>query len=131
MAKKKKKRNNGFSRELPEKFVERLSIIFGQSRFREIERTFVARPTTFRINTINATPSEVFSRLFEEGFKVQKVLWCKDAYILSNKSKISKLANGTEKNIAKSNILNSKFVPATLPTLSATMLNNKSIPNEK
>lgn len=87
MTKKKKKGGKGFARELPEKFVERLSAIFGQARFREIEKTFVARPTTFRINLIRATAHEVLPRLSEEGFKVQKVLWCKDAYILCNKTK--------------------------------------------
>lgn len=87
MAKKKKKGNKGFSRELPEKFVERLSSIFGTARFREIEKTFVSRPTTFRINTIKSTSGEVLPLLSSAGFKVQKIQWYKDAYILLNKSK--------------------------------------------
>ena len=87
MAKKKKKGGNAFKKELPEKFVERLSAIFGVSRFREIEKTFTTRPTTFRVNTLKSTVSEVLSELSQQGFKVQKVMWLANAYILLNKSK--------------------------------------------
>ena len=87
MAKKKKKGGNAFKKELPEKFVERLSAIFGVSRFREIEKTFTTRPTTFRVNTLKSTASEVLSELSQQGFKVQKVMWLANAYILLNKSK--------------------------------------------
>ena len=64
-----------------------MSAIFGVSRFREIEKTFVTRPTTFRVNTLKSTASEVLSELSQQGFKVQKVMWLANAYILLNKSK--------------------------------------------
>ena len=41
---------------IPEKFLERLTDIVGPSLYREIENTFVERPTTFRI--ILSKPSE-------------------------------------------------------------------------
>lgn len=88
MAKKKKKGGkNGFRKELPEKFIERASLIFGASRFREIEKTFVGRPTTFRINTLKSTSAEVLPILSQNGFKVQKIGWYPNAFVLLNKSK--------------------------------------------
>ncbi len=88
MKKRKKKGGaHGFSRELPEQFVERLSTIFGLSRFREIERTFVSRPTTFRVNTLKATSDQVIPLLSSAGFKFQKIQWYPHAFILLNKSK--------------------------------------------
>ncbi len=88
MAKKKKKGGkNGFRKELPEKFIERASLIFGASRFREIEKTFVGRPTTFRINTLKSSSTEVLPILSENGFKVQKIAWYPGAFVLLNKSK--------------------------------------------
>ncbi len=88
MAKKKKKGGkNVFRKELPEKFIERASLIFGASRFREIEKTFVGRPTTFRINTLKSTSEEVLPILSQHGFKVQKIGWYPGAFVLLNKSK--------------------------------------------
>jgi 16S rRNA C967 or C1407 C5-methylase (RsmB/RsmF family) len=88
MAKKKKKGGkNGFRKELPEKFIERASLIFGASRFREIEKTFVGRPTTFRINSLKSNSLEVLPILSQHGFKVQKISWCPGAFVLLNKSK--------------------------------------------
>ncbi len=87
MAKKKKKHSHGVRKELPEKFVERMTALFGLSRFREIEKTFVGRPTTFRINRLKASSTEVIPFLSSHGFKVQKIAWYPDAYVLLNKSK--------------------------------------------
>ncbi len=84
---KKKKGGKGFSKELPEKFVDRAKELFGLSRFHEIERTFTTRPTTFRINTLKSNQAEVLAQLSQHGFKVQKVVWLSGAYILLNKSK--------------------------------------------
>ncbi len=87
MAKKKKKGGKGFRKELPEKFVERLSSIMGQSRFREIEKTFIGRPTTFRVNALKSSSEEVLPLLSAAGFKVQKIGWSPGAFVLLHKSK--------------------------------------------
>ncbi len=85
--KRKKKGKNGFRKDLPEKFIERASLIFGVSRFREIEKTFVGRPTTFRINSLKSNSAEVLPILSQNGFKVQKIAWYPGAFVLLNKSK--------------------------------------------
>lgn len=85
--KRKKKGKKGFRKDLPEKFIERASLIFGVSRFREIEKTFVGRPTTFRINSLKSTSTEVLPILSQNGFKVQKISWYPGAFVLLNKSK--------------------------------------------
>jgi len=88
MAKKKKsKGGKGYRKEFPEKFDIRAEQIFGTSLFREMKKTFVERPTTFRINTLRATSAQVLSTLREAGFKVSRVPWYADAFVLDNKSK--------------------------------------------
>ncbi|MBI4427442.1 MAG: RsmB/NOP family class I SAM-dependent RNA methyltransferase [Candidatus Magasanikbacteria bacterium] len=74
-------------RSLPEKFLERLTEMFGVSLFREIEKTFVERSTTFRVNTLKSPHHIITTSLVERGFKIRQVSWYKDAFILLNKSK--------------------------------------------
>lgn len=90
---------------LPEEFLSRLAEIAGHSLFGEIQKTFVERPTTFRVNTIKtfqpkADPclpdrqahraekhKNIKTILEEKGFKLKQVSWYKDAFVLMNKSK--------------------------------------------
>src|SRR3990167_6989622 len=72
---------------LPEKFLERLTTMVGPSLFREIEKTFVERPTTFRVNRVKTQQHFNTATLQHVGFKIRKVPWYKDAFILLNKSK--------------------------------------------
>ncbi len=83
MAKQKKGAKTG----IPERFLERLEEIFGASLSVQIRKTFVERPTTFRVNTIKSSKEIVLPNLREHGFQVEKVLWYKDAFILKNKCK--------------------------------------------
>lgn len=70
--------------------MDRLTEIFGQSFVSQIEKTFVERPTTFRVNTLRARRDEVLEVLQQEGFKVRRVPWYGDAFILENR-KLSEL----------------------------------------
>ncbi len=72
---------------LPSEFLERLGEMFGASLARDLDRTFVGRPTTFRVNTLKADRAAVLEDLKNAGFKAQQVLWYKDAFILTNKTK--------------------------------------------
>lgn len=72
---------------LPVKFFERLTEIVGQSLFYQIAKTFIERPTTFRVNSIKALKHEIIKALDDGGFKVKNVPWYSDAFILQNKSK--------------------------------------------
>lgn len=87
MAKKKKK----LGKELPPHFLERLTDIVGPSLFAEMKRTFVQRPTTFRVNTLKTQTHEntknTKTTLIEQGFKLKPVAWYRDAFVLDNKSK--------------------------------------------
>ncbi|PIZ94970.1 MAG: hypothetical protein COX80_05210, partial [Candidatus Magasanikbacteria bacterium CG_4_10_14_0_2_um_filter_33_14] len=71
---------------LPEKLLERLDLIFGKSNTQKILATFKARPTTFRVNTLKNDRVEVLQILQQKGFKVKRVPWLADAFILENKS---------------------------------------------
>lgn len=107
----KKKKQGLKSGVLPELFVERMKALFGSSAL-QIEKTFVERPTTFRINTLKeealvsgekknipyeagqvldyglkTRKESVRSELSELGFKMNSVVWKKDAFVLQNKSK--------------------------------------------
>lgn len=73
--------------EIPEEFFSRLKDITGQALFRDVRSTFVERPTTFRVNTIKASREDIRKSLELQGFKLLQVSWCKDAFILRNKSK--------------------------------------------
>jgi len=72
---------------LPENFLERLTDIVGPSLFREIEKTFVERPTTFRVNIIKAKREDIVEHLNSNGFKIRQIPWYKDAFVLLNKTK--------------------------------------------
>lgn len=85
MAKKKKKKV--LPKELPAKFVDRLERLVGTSRMAEVRKTFVDKPTTFRVNTLKAKKADIDEVLKREGFKTERVSWYGDAYILRNKSK--------------------------------------------
>lgn len=86
MAKKKRKLKT-LPKELPQKFVQRTIEIVGEPEWREIHKTFVDKPTTFRVNTLKSTRDEVKAFLQEHGFKVRLVPWYGDAFILENKTK--------------------------------------------
>lgn len=75
---------------LPQSFLDRLAEIFGQSFVSTLEKTFIERPTTFRVNTLKAKRDEVLEVLQQEGFKVRRVPWFGDAFILENR-KLSEL----------------------------------------
>lgn len=71
---------------LPAAFLNRLPDIFGTYYAREIQKTFIERPTTFRANTLKSTRLQIIAELQAAGFKVNNVSWYKDAFILKNKS---------------------------------------------
>jgi 16S rRNA (cytosine1407-C5)-methyltransferase len=71
---------------LAEKFIDRLEIIFGKYNSQKILSTFKKRPTTFRINTLKAKKIEILKLLQEKGFKIKRVSYYSDAFILENKS---------------------------------------------
>ena len=85
--KKKRKKSKSLPKGLPEKFLTRLETIVGTSLFSEIRKTFVDKPTTFRVNTIKTNRDAVLEELKREGFKVKRVSWYADAFILENKTK--------------------------------------------
>ena len=99
MSKKKKGGGIRYEHGIPEAFLLRVKEMFGQSVFSEVEKTFVMRPTTLRINGIKSQKhqntetqkhfvvDDVKEVLNNDGFKLQQVPWYKDAYILENKTK--------------------------------------------
>lgn len=85
-------------RGLPQPFLDRLAEIFGPSQVAPLEKTFIERPTTFRVNTLKAKREDVLEVLQQEGFKLRRVPWFGDAFILENRklSELQKLSLYTE-----------------------------------
>lgn len=72
---------------LPEKFVERLELLYPERELRGVLESFENQPvTSFRVNTLRAKTNEVKKQLEENGFELQEVTWYKDAFIVKNKS---------------------------------------------
>ncbi len=77
-----KKQSHG----MPEDFLEKLTEMFGISLVSQLKSTFVERPTTFRINTLKGKKSQILEILQQHGFKIERVSWYKDAFILKSKT---------------------------------------------
>ncbi len=68
---------------LPSEFLERLRKIIPSQKWDEIANTFTEpRPTTFRVNTLKAQPRIVREKLEHQSFRLEKVGWYPDAFIL-------------------------------------------------
>ena len=68
---------------LPAEFLERLRKIVPPQKWNEIANTFTElKPTTFRVNTLKAKSEMVRERLEHLGFRLEKVSWYPDAFIL-------------------------------------------------
>ncbi len=72
---------------IPEEFVEKLSLMFGEALSQSIITTLERKPTTFRINNLLSNREEVLSELKMGGFEIEEVSWYRDAFVLKNKSK--------------------------------------------
>jgi len=68
-------------------FLDRLATMYDQSIFDDIIKTFVTRPTTFRVNTLLSTRQTILDILKQQGFKIKMIPWYTDAFILENKTK--------------------------------------------
>ena len=72
---------------LPEQFLRRLTGIAGQSAYQAVGRTFVERPTTFRVNTLRSARQEAAQALGDAGFRIREIPWYQGAFVLLNKTK--------------------------------------------
>ncbi|MCM8799053.1 MAG: RsmB/NOP family class I SAM-dependent RNA methyltransferase, partial [Candidatus Omnitrophica bacterium] len=63
-------------------------IIFPPSQFPQLMDTFTEKkPTTFRINSLKIGLQEAEKELKQNGFKIERVYWYKEAFILRNAGK--------------------------------------------
>jgi NOL1/NOP2/sun family putative RNA methylase len=70
-------------RHLPEAFELKLRKIIPANQWDRVLRSFSGeRPTTFRVNTLKTDFSSLKQRLEPQGFKMENVVWYKDAFIL-------------------------------------------------
>ncbi len=68
---------------LPSVFLEKLKRIIPVQKWDEVANTFTeVKPTTFRINTLKASPDVLRERLEHLGFRLEKVSWYPEAFIL-------------------------------------------------
>ncbi len=87
MLKRHKKKSQVLLTHIPQAFLDRLREMFGDAEAEELQKTFVEKPTTFRINSFRASEQEVLDVLTEQGFVLDSVPWQQGAYILRNKEK--------------------------------------------
>ena len=73
-------------RRIPEDFLEKLTEMFGNSVVSQLKSTFVERPTTFRINNLKGKKEQILETLQQHGFKIERVSWNKEAFILKSKT---------------------------------------------
>lgn len=71
---------------MPEDFLEKLTQMFGNSVVNQLKSTFVERPTTFRINNLKGKKEQILEILQQHGFKIERVSWNKEAFILKSKT---------------------------------------------
>ena len=68
---------------LPEFFLERFKKIIPPQKWDEAANTFAEpKPTTFRVNTLKASPPLLQEKLEHQGFRLEKVPWYPEAFIL-------------------------------------------------
>ncbi len=68
---------------LPELFLERLKRLIPSQKWDAIANTFADKtPTTFRVNTLKASPEILKETLEHSGFRLQKIPWYPGAFIL-------------------------------------------------
>ena len=68
---------------LPQLFLERLRRIIPPQKWDGIANTFVEpKPTTFRVNALKASRERVREKLEHQGFRLEKVSWYPEAFIL-------------------------------------------------
>ncbi|MCM8783794.1 MAG: RsmB/NOP family class I SAM-dependent RNA methyltransferase [Candidatus Omnitrophica bacterium] len=73
---------------LPTDFIERMRLIFPSIKFPNLMHTFTEKkPTTFRINSLKIDPREAVDKLKMLGFRIEKVSWYAEAFILKNAGK--------------------------------------------
>jgi len=82
-----KKKKPVFPKEIPQEFFDRLTAMFGPAVASELQKTFVERPTTFRVNTLRAKAKDILGVFKDLGYTLDPVQWFPDAYILRNKEK--------------------------------------------
>lgn len=72
---------------LPEKFVERLQLLYTDKALDDVMKAFKNKPPlSFRVNTLRETAETVRKRLEKQGFILEQVAWYKEAFVLQNKS---------------------------------------------
>lgn len=81
-----KNRGKKQSHGVPEDFLEKLTEMFGNSLVNQLKPTFVERSTTFRINTLKGKKEQILEKLQQDGFKIERVPWYKEAFILKSKT---------------------------------------------
>jgi NOL1/NOP2/sun family putative RNA methylase len=83
-------------RHLPEAFELKLRRIIPANQWNQVLKSFnEERPTTFRVNTLKPSTQTMKERLEPQGFKIENVLWNKDAFILRK---------GRQKDLEKTNL---------------------------
>jgi 16S rRNA (cytosine1407-C5)-methyltransferase len=68
---------------LPAEFLRRLRLIVGDHRFEAVLRSFsLARTTSFRVNTLKASPASLIPELTGDGVSPRPLAWCDHAFVV-------------------------------------------------
>ncbi|HEY5038427.1 MAG TPA: RsmB/NOP family class I SAM-dependent RNA methyltransferase [bacterium] len=70
-------------RPLPQAFLEKLQRIIPVNQWNKVSRSFASpKPTTFRVNSLKTNGPTIKQKLESNGFKIENVIWYKDAFLL-------------------------------------------------
>ena len=68
---------------LPANFLARLQQLIPHNKWDTVANTFAEpKPTTFRVNSLKSSPSIVCENLDRQGFRLEKIPWYVEAFIL-------------------------------------------------
>jgi tRNA (cytosine49-C5)-methyltransferase len=98
---------------LPEKFIERLELLYGD-RTQTVLKAFETKLLpSFRVNTLKTNREEIINTLTSMEFEIEEVSWYKDAFILKNKS----TRELTETDVYKNGLLYIQNLSSMVPAL--------------
>ena len=87
---------NNSKRQLPPEFLSKLQILVPAPHWSKVLKSFSQeKPCTFRVNSLKLASQNLKEKLEPQGFKVENVLWYRDAFLLRK---------GEQKNLEKTSL---------------------------
>jgi NOL1/NOP2/sun family putative RNA methylase len=119
---------------LPPQFLDRVRRIVPTEYIHQVESAFMTkRLPTFRANALKISGKELYNKLSQDGFQLDRVKWYEDAFILKNRTQKELMETNEYKNGALYIQSLSSMIPALLinPEENDTILDLTAAPGSK